>query len=98
MSADDRQLRDPASVATGQKRSHPNALELGPRKRPLVFPSSRYELELIFASTTQDPLVHHGRHFGRAVHTFCNIQTLITNGLVMMGDRSDEDPESVTAQ
>ncbi|KAF8834355.1 hypothetical protein BDN67DRAFT_915129 [Paxillus ammoniavirescens] len=38
--------------------------------------------------TTQDPLVHHGRHFGRAVHAFCNVQTLITNGLMFMGDES----------
>ncbi|KIM58805.1 hypothetical protein SCLCIDRAFT_27804 [Scleroderma citrinum Foug A] len=34
----------------------------------------------------QDPLVHHGRHFGRAVHAFCNIQTLITNGLTYLAD------------
>ncbi|KAF8834204.1 hypothetical protein BDN67DRAFT_915407 [Paxillus ammoniavirescens] len=40
--------------------------------------------------TTQDPLVHHGRHFGRAVHAFCNVQTLITNGLMFMGDKSHE--------
>jgi len=34
----------------------------------------------------QDPLVHHGRHFGRAVHAFCNVQTLIANGLQAMCD------------
>ncbi|KAF9222383.1 hypothetical protein BS17DRAFT_838395 [Gyrodon lividus] len=34
----------------------------------------------------QDPLVHHGQHFGRAVHAFCNVQTLVTNGLLVMGD------------
>ena len=50
------------------------------------------------ASTTQDPLVHHGRHFGRVVHTFCNVQMLITNGIMMMGERLDEDPESMTSQ
>ncbi|KAF9230893.1 hypothetical protein BU15DRAFT_56750, partial [Melanogaster broomeanus] len=48
--------------------------------------------------TTQDPLVHHGCHFGRAVHTFCNVQMLITNGLIIMGDRADESPESWTEQ
>jgi hypothetical protein len=31
-----------------------------------------------------DPLVHHGRHFGRAVHTFCNVRALIVNGLIRM--------------
>jgi hypothetical protein len=28
-----------------------------------------------------DPLVSHGRHFGRTVRTFCRVHTLITNGL-----------------
>ncbi|TEB22596.1 hypothetical protein FA13DRAFT_1798685 [Coprinellus micaceus] len=28
-----------------------------------------------------DPLVGHGRHFGRTIRTFCRIHTLITNGL-----------------
>ena len=46
----------------------------------------------------QDPLVHHGHHFGRVVHTFCNVQTLITNGIMMVGEHSDESAESMTAQ
>lgn len=46
---------------------------------------------LILCSTAQDPLVHHGRHFGRAVHAFCNVQTLILNGLVTLGEGEDED-------
>ncbi|KAJ3494462.1 hypothetical protein NMY22_g20071 [Coprinellus aureogranulatus] len=28
-----------------------------------------------------DPLVGHGRHFGRSVHTFCRVHTLLTNSL-----------------
>ncbi|KAF8545931.1 hypothetical protein OG21DRAFT_1428358, partial [Imleria badia] len=42
-----------------------------------------------------DPLVHHGQYFGRAVHTFCNVQTLINNGLVLM--TNDKDEETLTA-
>jgi len=38
----------------------------------------------------QDPLVHRGRHFGRAVHTFCSIQTLLTNGIIHMGEDDAE--------
>ncbi|KAF8834906.1 hypothetical protein BDN67DRAFT_992561 [Paxillus ammoniavirescens] len=53
-------------------------LQLGPRKR----------------LTPPDPLVHHGRHFGRAVHAFCNAQTLITNGLVYI---AQDDLESLSA-
>ncbi|KAF9241132.1 hypothetical protein BU15DRAFT_32846, partial [Melanogaster broomeanus] len=49
------------------------------------------------ARTTQDPLVHHGRHFGRAVHAFCNVQTLITNGLGVMGEEEGEPEYPPTA-
>ncbi|KIJ12102.1 hypothetical protein PAXINDRAFT_83460, partial [Paxillus involutus ATCC 200175] len=35
-----------------------------------------------------------GRHFGRAVHAFCNMQTLIVNGLAAMAE--GEDLESMT--
>ncbi|KIJ10332.1 hypothetical protein PAXINDRAFT_86244, partial [Paxillus involutus ATCC 200175] len=49
---------------------------------------------LLCLRTIQDPLVHHGRHFGRAVHTFCNVQTLIVNGLAAMAE--GEDLESMT--
>ena len=46
-------------------------------------------------SAVIDPLVSHGRHYGRTVHAFCNISVLISNGLqrlVEMGEgRSIED-------
>lgn len=29
-----------------------------------------------------DPLVHHGRHFGRTVHALCRVQALLTNGII----------------
>ena len=44
---------------------------------------------------TQNPLVQHGQHFGQFVYAFCNIQTLITNGLLLMDDK--EEQESLTA-
>ncbi|KAL4065133.1 hypothetical protein J3A83DRAFT_4360454 [Scleroderma citrinum] len=40
---------------------------------------------------SQDPLVHHGHHFDRAVHAFCNVQMLIMNGLHAMSDDAPED-------
>ncbi|KAF8838878.1 hypothetical protein BDN67DRAFT_982216 [Paxillus ammoniavirescens] len=64
---------------TAQKQASSSALQLGPRKKP----------------TTQDPIVHHSRHFGRAVHAFCNVQTLVTNGLILMA--ADGDEETLTA-
>ena len=45
--------------------------------------------------STQDPLVHHGRHFGRAVHSFCSMQTLLTNGILSMAE--DPDVELLSA-
>ncbi|KAF8834924.1 hypothetical protein BDN67DRAFT_913952, partial [Paxillus ammoniavirescens] len=44
-----------------------------------------------------DPLVHHRWHFGRAVHAFCNVQMLITNGLLFMGEEAYENEGIVTA-
>ncbi|KAL4066815.1 hypothetical protein J3A83DRAFT_4360117 [Scleroderma citrinum] len=51
------------------------ALQSGPRKKLI----------------SQDPLVHHGHHLGRAFHAFCNVQMLIMNGLHAMSDDAPED-------
>ncbi|KAH7903572.1 hypothetical protein BJ138DRAFT_1138709 [Hygrophoropsis aurantiaca] len=45
-----------------------------------------------------DPLVHHGRHFGRTVHALCNVQALITNGILHLGELAEEPEESFTAE
>ncbi|RDB26749.1 hypothetical protein Hypma_005379 [Hypsizygus marmoreus] len=47
---------------------HIDALRSGPRKK----------------NTLSDPLTHRGRHFGRTVHAFCNIRSLVTNGLAYL--------------
>lgn len=44
-----------------------------------------------------DPLVHHGRHFGRAIFAFANVRALITNGLSRLGEE-DVDIEELTAR
>jgi hypothetical protein len=43
-----------------------------------------------------DPLISHGRHFGRTLHAFCNIQTLLTNGLKQMSQSANEPEETFT--
>ncbi|KJA12894.1 hypothetical protein HYPSUDRAFT_107432, partial [Hypholoma sublateritium FD-334 SS-4] len=58
------------------------ALRLGPRKKP----------------RSTDPLVHHGRHFGRTIHALCNVHALVNNGIIRMGERSEEPEEMFTAQ
>ncbi|KAH6897566.1 hypothetical protein BKA70DRAFT_1438169 [Coprinopsis sp. MPI-PUGE-AT-0042] len=42
-----------------------DVLKSGPQKRPC----------------RTDPLVHHGRHFGRAIQAFCQVQLLLKQGL-----------------
>jgi hypothetical protein len=42
-------------------------------------------------SRTSDPLVHHGRHFGCTVHAMCNVQALITNGILQMAAETSEE-------
>ncbi|KAI6010323.1 hypothetical protein EDC04DRAFT_2871211 [Pisolithus marmoratus] len=39
-----------------------------------------------WSGSVQDPLVHHGHHFGHVVHAFCNVQMLLTNGITLIGD------------
>ncbi|KAI6006877.1 hypothetical protein EDD15DRAFT_2383856 [Pisolithus albus] len=78
---------DSSRTATGQKRIYPSALELGPRKKPYILHPTK---------TTQDPLVHRGRHFGRAVHAFCNVPTLLTNGIVLLSEGGGDTLESLT--
>ncbi|KIM58427.1 hypothetical protein SCLCIDRAFT_83603, partial [Scleroderma citrinum Foug A] len=64
--------------SSAQKHPNPSTLELGPQKKLLI----------------QDPLVHRSCHFGCAVHTFCSVQTLVTNGIIHMGG---DDMESLAA-
>jgi hypothetical protein len=51
---------------------------------------------VLLLSHASDPLMHHGRHFGRSIHAMCNIQALITNGILTMGGDTDE--ELLTAE
>jgi len=72
----------PESSIESTNNVRPNALELGPRKKPCL----------------TDPLVHHGRHFGRTVHALCNIHTLLTNGILRLVELADRPEESFTAE
>ena len=86
-----------ASQATiREKHGHSSALEMGPRKKPFVRCHSVAH-SWLYCRTMQDPLVHHGRHFGWAIHAFCNVQMLITNGIVLMSEDIDINDESLMA-
>ena len=53
---------------------------------------------MLWRSRTNDPLVHHGRHFGRTVHAMCNVSALITNSALLLEDDGEVDEESLTAE
>ncbi len=44
------------------------------------------------------PLCTTGVIFGRSIHALCNVHALINNGIIRMGERSEEPEESFTAQ
>jgi hypothetical protein len=64
--------------------------------------SSSYDLPAVspipFDSCITDPLVHHGRHFCRTVHALCNIQALLTNGLLRSVELAETPDESFTTE
>jgi hypothetical protein len=49
-------------------------------------------------SCVPDPLVHHGRHFCRTIHALCNIQALLTNGILRSVELADVPAEEFTAE
>jgi hypothetical protein len=70
----------------------------GRNRKPYKPSTSRCRVMTALLSRTSDPLVHHGRHFGRTVHAMCNVSALVTNGILLMGQDSDVSEESLTTQ
>ena len=64
------------------RQEYEDALHLGPRKKPYLYFYARESADVDFSliSCLSDPLIHHGRHFGRTVHALCNVRTLLKNG------------------
>jgi len=85
-----------APNANGKRTS---ALQLGPRKKMYVF---FIFLEILLwqavISSTTDPLVHHGRHFCRTVHAMCNLQALLTNGVLLEVKQAETSEEDFTSE
>jgi hypothetical protein len=79
----------PNAISIGQKRRH-GALQLGARKKPCAAAYEYQEASSSFSSSNTDPLVHHGRHFGRTVHALCTISALLNNGLLRMREHVDQ--------
>ncbi|KAG1886261.1 hypothetical protein F4604DRAFT_1878077 [Suillus subluteus] len=58
-----------------------SALPMGPRKKV----------------STSDPLISHGRHFGRTVFALCNYPSLLTNGILRLEQMEDTPLEDFSA-
>jgi hypothetical protein len=60
-----------------------DALQSGPRKKPYVRSGVKilFQQWIIVVRCHTDPLIHHGRHFGRVEHALCHLRTLLTNGV-----------------
>ncbi|KAG1837997.1 hypothetical protein F4604DRAFT_1885625 [Suillus subluteus] len=59
-----------------------SALQMGPRKK----------------ASTSDPLVSHGRHFGRTVFALCNYPSLLTNSILRLEQLEDAPLEDFSAE
>lgn len=70
----------------------------GKKRMFYLFIRSLIKLTSHHFSCISDPLVHRGRHFGWTVHALCNMNTLITNGLLRTGELADEPEESFTKE
>ena len=89
---------DPAASGISS-RHRDGALHLGPRKKVCVL--FAFLATFFFTSLARcisDPLIGHGRHFCRTVHALCNIKTLLTNGILRIGEQADEPDEAFTAE
>lgn len=56
---------------------------------PCLFIRCAAPSQLVFASCITDPLVSHGRHFCCTVYAMCNINSLLTNGIVCEAELAD---------
>ncbi|KAG1738830.1 uncharacterized protein EDB91DRAFT_1237634 [Suillus paluster] len=77
--------KDNLSSSESRKRGS-SALQLGPRKRAYYF------------SLKSDPLVSHGRHFGRTVFALCNYPSLLTNGILRLEQLEEASIEDFPAE
>lgn len=97
MNFDSTDENDESSV--GQKRR--GALRVGPRKKAYVQSASVITpmlYVLIFEIRCgSDPLIHHGRHFGRTVHAMSNVSALLNNAVVRLVER-EENPDLILSK
>jgi len=91
-------VNEPTASVLG-RREHNNALQLGPRKKVYVAdPSYPGKVTNLWLSSVVDPLVHHGRHFGRNIHALCSVHALLTNRFLRKVELAEQSEELFTAE
>jgi hypothetical protein len=76
-----------------------SALQMGPQKKVLAAPCFHRFLSTHLAlSSLSDPLVSHGRHFGRTVFALCNYPSLLTNGILRLEQMENTALEDFSAE
>lgn len=84
---------------SAKRRERDSALQAGPRKKPYVQVTDTFSLFInLFNSCLSDPLIHHGRHFGRTLHALCNINSLLTNGVLRTIELDEVSEDSFTVE
>ena len=79
----------------------PSGLETEENRESVDHPYRNLQIHnvpVVTFSRASDPLVHHGRHFGRTVHAMCNVQALVTAGILRMADDGEVAEESLTPE
>lgn len=80
-----------------QSRSTLSSLPRGKHRKPVILYAILSD-EIIAASRAGDPLIYHGRHFGRTVHAMCNVQVLLTQGVERLASTEVVAEESLTLE
>ncbi|KAG2737704.1 hypothetical protein P692DRAFT_20883308 [Suillus brevipes Sb2] len=75
-------MDDDHSSSNESRKRGSSALQLGPRKKAMK----------------SDPLVSHGRHFGRTVFALCNYPSLLVNGILRLEQLEDASIEDFSAE
>ncbi|KAG1891589.1 uncharacterized protein F5891DRAFT_1211295 [Suillus fuscotomentosus] len=70
------------TISTIPSKRATSALQMGPRKK----------------ASMSDPLISHGRHFGRTVFALCNYPSLLTNGILRLEQMEDTPLEDFPAE
>jgi hypothetical protein len=77
-----------------------SALQMGPHKKVWVVPTveDRFNTLILPPSSSSDPLISHGRHFGRTVFALCNYPSLLTNGVLRLEQMEETPLEHFSAE